>query len=162
MEAALALDLVKEMHSKSNGFVHVSQIVSDDDSTMRSLIKHETNHEKGKLPILVPQPNFLADPSHRIKVMSKPFFKMVCKTKDPSKCKTIDALRIKKYLGCYIYKNRHLSLDVFVKNSRAPVEHLFNCHEWCDSEWCRAKALTEKLHEGMMKQVSMVRNVKGD
>ena len=74
MEAALALDLVKEMHSKSNGSVHISQIVSDDDSTMRSLIKHKECHDKGQLPISVPQPVFLADPSHRIKVMSKLIF----------------------------------------------------------------------------------------
>ena len=98
-----------------------------------------------------PQPVFLADPSHRIKVMSKPFFKMVTTTKDPNKCKMIDALRIKKYLGCFIYKNRNLPLGEFVNKANAPVEHLFNCHEWCDSEWCYAKALTEQTTERVIK-----------
>jgi len=88
--------------------------------------------------------------------MSKPFFKMVSKTKDPTKCKTIDALRIKKYLGCYIYKSRNLPLDVFVKNSKAPIEHLFNCHEWCDSEWSWAKAMTDKSHEATITRSTMV------
>jgi len=81
---------------------------------------------------------------------------MVSKTKDPSKCKTIDALRIKKYLGCYIYKSRNLPLDVFVKNSRAPIEQLFNCYEWCDSERCWAKAMTEKSHEATIARSTMV------
>ena len=81
---------------------------------------------------------------------------MVTTTKDPSKCKMIDALRIKKYLGCFIYKNRTLPLNEFVKKGRAPIEHLFNCHEWCDSEWCYAKDLTEKSHERTMNLVNKV------
>ena len=80
------------------------KLVSDDESTMRSLLQHPSNHEKGQLPEKIPQPLFLADPYHRIKLMSKPFFKIVANTKDPNKCKMIDVLRIKKYLGCYIYK----------------------------------------------------------
>ena len=76
----------------------MNEIVSGDDSTMRALLKHNTNNNKGMLPTIIPQPKFLADSFHRIKVMSKPFFKMVTKTKDPSKFKMIDALRIKNTL----------------------------------------------------------------
>ena len=157
MEATVALDLTTEIYTNSKGKVHIKELVSDDDSTMRSLLKHQTNHDKGKLSCEIPQPIFLADPSHRIKVMCKPFFKMVSNTKDPSKCKTIDALRIKKYLGCWIYKNRLLPLDQFVQKSRAPIEHLFNCHEWCDADWCWSKALTEKSHEAVKNRSTMVR-----
>ena len=82
---------------------------------------------------------------------------MVSNTKDPSKCKTIDALRIKKYLGCWIYTNRHLPLAEFVNKSRAPIEHLFNCHEWCDAEWCWSKALTEKSHKAVKNRSTLVR-----
>ena len=96
MEAKLALQLTVEMYETSNEKIKRQKLVSDDDSTMRSLLQHSSNHEKGQLPDKVPQPVFLADPSHRIKVMSKPFFKMVTNTKDPNKCKMIDALRIKK------------------------------------------------------------------
>ena len=98
MEAIVALDLTTDVHTNSKGKVFIEALVSDDDSTMRMLLKHKDNHPKGKLSCMIPQPTFLADPSHRIKVMAKPFFKMVTKTKDPRKCKTIDALRIKKYL----------------------------------------------------------------
>ena len=151
MEAKLALELTKKLHIAKNERAYLKHMVSDDDSTMRSLLQHPCNHNKGLLPLTIPQPVFLADPSHRIKVMSKPFFKMVTTTKDPSKCKMIDALRIKKYLGCFIYKNRTLPLEQFVKKANAPVEHLFNCHEWCDSEWCYAKALTEQTMERVTK-----------
>ena len=26
---------------------------------------------------------------------------------------------------------------------KAPVEHMFGCHEWCDREWCWAKDVEE-------------------
>ena len=87
MEAKMALDLTVDLHAKFNGRIHLGKIVSDDDSTMRSLLKHKAVHPKGKLPCDVPQPVFLADPSHRIKVMAKPFFKMVVKSKDPTQPK---------------------------------------------------------------------------
>ena len=76
---------------------------------MRSLLRHSEHNIKGMLPPYIPEPDFLADPSHRIKVMAKPFVLMVTKTKDPNKCKMIDALRIKKYLVCFIYKIETLS-----------------------------------------------------
>ena len=84
---------------------------------------------------------------------------MVTKTKDPNKCKMIDALRIKKYLGCFIYKNRTLDLCEFVKKSRAPIEHLFNCHEWCDSEWCYAKCINENSHKTTLAQLEKVSDI---
>ena len=90
---------------------------------------------------------FKADPSHRVKVTSAPIFKMVTKTKDPNKCKQIDALQVKKYTGCCIYKNRDLPIDEFVAKAKAPVEHLFNDHEWCNKDWCWVKGLDERTHE---------------
>ena len=95
MEAKLALSLTEFLFDETQGCVYLNEIVSDDDSTMRLLLQHETSNDKDKLPPYIPEPDFLADPSHRIKVMAKPFFKMVTKTKDPNKCKMIDALRIK-------------------------------------------------------------------
>ena len=56
----------------------------------------------GKLSDSIMQPIFLADPSHRIKVMCKPIFAMISGTKDPDKCKSVDAKRIKRYTSYYI------------------------------------------------------------
>ena len=99
MEAKPALSLTTELFDKSKARLYLNEIVSDDDSTMRALLKHQSNNDKGRLPRNIPQPDFLADPSHKIKVMSQPFFNIVTKTKDPNKCKMIDALRMKKYIG---------------------------------------------------------------
>ena len=62
---------------------------------MRSNIKHKG--DKAKLPSNVPEPTFLADPTHRIKVMVRKIFGKAVKSKKPQKIKTIDALRLKKY-----------------------------------------------------------------
>ena len=60
----------------------------------------------------------------------------------------IDALRLKKYVSCYIVQHRNGDFETFVANAKAPVEHLFDNHEFCDESWCYAKELmfqTEQL-----------------
>ena len=84
---------------------------------------------------------------------------MVTQSKDPTKEKNIDAMRMKKYIACFVYKNRLLPIYEFVRKSRAPVEHLFNCHEWCDSDWCWAKNLTEKTNNALTNQMRMVSDI---
>ena len=153
MEAGTALDMTVEVYNSMEGRVFIETIVSDDDSTMRSHLQHESNG--GKLVETIPQPEFLADPSHRIKVMATPIFGLVKDTKNPHECKKIDAMRIKKYIGCYIYKNRNLPFDEFVNNARAPVEHLFDCHEWCNKEWCWAKELDENQHKVILQNMKI-------
>ena len=74
IEAKLALKLTVELFEKKKSNMHLNKIINDNDSTMRSLLQHTSNHDKGKVPKNIPEPVFLADPSHRIKVMSKPFF----------------------------------------------------------------------------------------
>ena len=115
--------------------------MTDDDSTMRSHLRNIING--GKLPDDIIQPNFLADPSHRVKVMCKAIFAMVSDTKDPDKCKTVDATRIKRYTSYYIRQNRSGPLLDFVANAKAPIEHLFNDHTWCNPSWCWSKEVQE-------------------
>ena len=66
MEAAAILDMA--IHSAAQMKFVVSTIVSDDDSTMRAHLRHKVDpnndKDKGKLPPWVPEPKFLADPSH--------------------------------------------------------------------------------------------------
>ena len=151
MESQVALELTIKVFNESNGRVYIEKIVSDDDSSMRAHLQNQSNDDKGKLPEEIPEPIFKADPSHRIKVMSGPIFKMVTKTKDPSKCKQVDALRVKKYTGCSIYKNKDLPIDEFIANAKAPIEHLFNDHQWCHEDWCWAKGLDKRTHEMICK-----------
>ena len=68
-------------------------------------------------------------------------------TKYSHKYKNIDALQIKKYIGCFIYKIRTLPLEEMVKRANTPIEYLFNCHAWCNLEWCWANQLSAKEQE---------------
>ena len=99
MESEVALNLTHSVFRESDGRVFVKHIVSDDDSSMRAHLQHQSSCKKGKLDEDVPEPNFFADPSHRIKVMSAPIFKMVTKIKDATKCKQVDVLPIKNTQG---------------------------------------------------------------
>ena len=145
MEAALAFDFVIKIDEMFKGLVYIKEIITDDDSTMRAHLKNITNG--GKLPDHILQAIFLADPSHRVKVMCKPIFAMVTNTKDPDKCKNVDATRIKRYTSYYIRQNRSRPLVEFVANAKAPIEHLFNDHSWCDASWCWSKELQEGTHK---------------
>lgn len=68
--------------------------------------------------------------------MCKSIFATVSDTKDPNKCKIVDATRIKRYTSYYIRQNRPGPLLDFIANAKAPIEHLFNDHTWCSSSWC--------------------------
>jgi hypothetical protein len=137
------LELCIDLHENSGFDIYIESVFSDDDSTIRTHLQHAEND--GKLPDHIPTPKFLADPSHRVKVMSSPFFKMAQgEKKDPMLCKKIKAIQLKNYIGCWIYQNNNLPIDQFMEKAKAPVEHLFDCHEWCDVEWCWAKQLSEK------------------
>ena len=140
MEASAALDLYLQLAGKGIGIEH---IVSDDDSTMRAHLSHIGTHKHGMLPLHINQPVFLCDPSHRIKAMVKDVFALALSSKENSECEKIDALRLKKYLGCYVGKNKNLPFKQFENKKKAPTEHLFGCHEWCDKEWCYDKELEE-------------------
>ena len=146
MEALLCRQLVEEIHFRSDGMMKVEDLVTDDDSTLRDHCSSEENG--GKLRSGVSQPKFLADPTHRTKVMVRPIFGLVQSTKNPDEVKMIDALRLKKYVSCYIVQHRNGDFETFVANAKAPVEHLFDNHEFCDESWCYAKELmfqTEQL-----------------
>ena len=92
--------------------------------------------KNAKLPKDVHQPIFLCDPSHRIKVMVKDVFALALMSNSKSECQKIDALRLKKYFGFWIGKSKLLPFQKFKELSKAPVEHLFGCHEWCGVDWC--------------------------
>ena len=63
----------------------VDVIVSDNDSKMRSFLKHPLicfqvqvlTTSKGKIDEEIPEPSILADPSHRVKVVAKHIFYII-------------------------------------------------------------------------------------
>ena len=79
MESALALSMVDDIFRNTHEKTFIGEMVTDDDSTMRAVLPH--NEKKGRLSPDVPPPKFLADPGLRVKVMGKPIFAKVSKTK---------------------------------------------------------------------------------
>ena len=107
---------------------------------MAKNIERIKKSDKGCLPLTVPEPTFLSDPSHRVRVLLRPAFMKSngpVSLERPSKA---DCLRLKVYYGAWIRKNRNLSLAEFSISSKAPINHLFGCHDYCSETWCPVKA----------------------
>ena len=152
MEATLAKNLLLEVHESTNGRVNVGQIITDDDSTMMKHCKSVDNG--GSLKIGIKEPKFLADPGHRIKVMIRSIYSKVTNTKKVDEAKNIDAMRLRKYIFCYINQNRAGNLPKFLANARAPIEYLFNNQEFCDSSWCWSKEIEENCFRNNVPKAS--------
>ena len=107
MEDGATLETVINLWNDSDDCLFIEYLVSDDNSSMRSHLKHIENG--GKLLAGVPKPSFLADRSHRIKPMCSPVYKMISNTKDPNRCKKFDFLRVKSIqVATYIKTEPHL------------------------------------------------------
>ena len=138
MEADAALHLYKLLYYNSDKQLTLEAIVADDDSTMRALLRwFSIINKRGRLPTEIPEPEWLADPSHRTKVIAKPIFNLANASKKISSCTKIDAIRFKKYVGYMLKRNRNRSISEISKASKAVIEHLFNCHDFCNIDWCR-------------------------
>ena len=125
MEAYEILEMVEDAFY--NSFFIIDAIIREYDSTMRAVLKRPYKNArgqvlkslKGKLHTEIPEPSFLADPSHRLKVVEKHIFSIVNKTRDLlCRCTKADALRLKKYWGYMIEKNREKQLNILVRQVR--------------------------------------------
>ena len=111
MEASAILNMVEDAFYNRFLIIHVT--VSDDDSTIQAVLKNPSKGSRGqvlksskeKLHEDIPEPSFLADSSHRVKVVAKHIFSIVKESRDlQCGCTKVDALRIKKYWGVHIKK----------------------------------------------------------
>ena len=118
MKAFAILKMVEDAFY--NRFFVVYVMVSDDDSTMRAVLKRPLigvqgqvmKTSNGKLDEEIPDPSFLADPSHRVKVVAKHIFSIVNKSRaHRCGCTKEDALRIKKDWGYMIKNNREKTIE---------------------------------------------------
>ena len=83
MEASAILKMVEDAYY--NRFFIINVIFSDNDSTMRAVLKHPSigvrgqvlNTSKRKLDVQIPEPSFLANTPHCIKVVAKHIFYIV-------------------------------------------------------------------------------------
>ena len=138
MEASVAQNLIVKRFEESRGKCRISTVVADDDSSMRKKCSHQ-----GGLPLNVHEPLFLADPSHRCKLISRPVFKLATAAKSVSKITKTDALRIKVYVCCFFNVNRkkNKSLEWMVEHVWCVLYHLFDDHHLCTPDFCWKKRL---------------------
>ena len=113
METSAILNMVEDAFL--NCFFVIDIIVSDNDSTMQAVLKHPSKgargqvlkSPKGKLHEDIPEPSFLVDPPHCVKVVAKHTFSIVNKSRDlRCGCTKAYSLWIKKYWVYMIKKKR--------------------------------------------------------
>ena len=111
MEASAIMKMVDDEFY--NRLFIIDIIVSNNDSTMRDVLNHPSKgaqgqvmkSSKGKIDEEIPEPSFLADPSHRVKVVAKHIFSIVNESRAQRYgCNKADTLRLKKDWG-YMIKN---------------------------------------------------------
>ena len=79
------------------------------------------SHSTKKLDEEIPEPSFLADPSHRVKVFAKHIFSIVNKSRSQRCwCTKADALQIKKYWGYMIKIIGKKQLNSWVRQVGSP------------------------------------------
>ena len=136
MESAAILEMA--VNAPKQGFV-LAVIVFDDDSTMRAHLQYpHVGDKKGKLPLWIYSPEFLADPSHQKKVVAKHFYALASAPVSSSRVTNDHAKRMKKNWGYMLQLNTQTPMNTFVEKSKAPLEHMFNNHKYCTVEWCQA------------------------
>ena len=75
-----ALSLLNKLDQSTNSKLYVEAFVTYDDTSIRSLLSHDLSPQdtgKGKLPLHIPEPKWLADPSHRTRVVARAIFALV-------------------------------------------------------------------------------------
>ena len=111
MEASAILKMVED--ALYNRFFIIDVIVRNDDRKIRAVLKHPSigvrgqimKSSKGKLDEEIPEPSFLADTSHRVKVVANHIFSIVNGSRaQRCGCTKADALQLNKYWG-YTIKN---------------------------------------------------------
>ena len=132
MESAAALEMA--VKAPEQGFV-LATIVSDDDSTMRAHLKHAgVGENKGKLPLWIYSPEFLADPSHQKKIVAKHFYALASAPVSSSRVTNEHAKRMKKNWGYMLRQNINTPISEFLEKAKAPLQHSFNDHEHCSDK----------------------------
>ena len=89
------------------------------------------------LPTEIPELEWLADPSHRNKVIAKSILNLDNASKKINSYTKIDFIRFKKYVGYMLKTNHNRSISEISNASKAVIEQLFDCHDYCNTAWCR-------------------------
>ena len=80
MEADAALSLGMKIDTKSGSKIYIEAFITDDGSSLKAILFHDLTKNKtgtGKLPLHIPEPIWLADPSRRIRVVARKMFAFI-------------------------------------------------------------------------------------
>ena len=136
---------MQQLETKYNGAIFLDYVVTDDDTKMKKYLTHPKYRPNGKkniggqLPLSIPEPNWYADPTHRAKCVAGAFFELTKGKKSASRAHKLDAFRMKKYYSYYIKQNRAKGIVWLAEHAMAPLDHLFDDHNLCNSSWCHSK-----------------------
>jgi hypothetical protein len=165
MESAGCLELVVQCFDKFNVIVH--RLCCDDDSSIRADCqwnnadymknnnttvvpmvakkvgknkgKMHPRPDKGKLPSHVPEPEFVADPNHRRKGLTRELIKLDKSNNDKRFTMTrMDSTRIGKNFGYMARTLKDRPHCEFVTAATAVLDHHFDVHDNC-GDWCKRK-----------------------
>jgi len=140
MEAQALVEMLVRAPEKHN--VSIAVIVSDDDSNGRAKAKHVSNG--GKLPTIIEEPKFLADPSHRKRVFARAIYNLAAAPKKTSKVTKGLAGHMKYCYGACIKRNRHLPAEELSQKVYNILDHVCGKHNGCDAAWCYDLKAEEK------------------
>ena len=76
----------------------------------------------------------MCDPSHRTKVVAKPFYALALQPKSISEATNVDAARIKKCYAYMIKDNWDKGIKQLKRAAESVILHLFNIHTKCDEK----------------------------
>ena len=113
----------------------------------------KADNEKISLNVQVSK-RFLADPNHRIKTTMKPIFALGKQAKKHTSCMTPLAKRIKKRWRAMLKQNKNKTLEEMMEKANNVLEHLFDCHDKCDSSWCYSKKALKEDKNIILKKVT--------
>jgi hypothetical protein len=165
MEPIACLEMVITMFDRFQ--VIVQDICIDDDASTRALLRWSNRDwmannnttvvptvaitkgknkgnpqkrpDKGKLPLHIPEPKFLADPNHRRKVWTGELICLATGNKSTKFTMTkMDATRLGKNYGYMIRSLARLPVEKYEDAGKAVLEHHFDNHAYC-GPWCPRK-----------------------
>ena len=110
-QSEAALEIVNNIYNDNKGKLFIKRIVSDNNSILRALLKHQSNHNKSRLPQHIPEPQFLADPGHRTKTVAAKIYDLSMLSKSQSTCSKGGATRFKMNFGYMLKRNRIKTLQ---------------------------------------------------
>jgi hypothetical protein len=172
MEAKGILQMVTDLWNKTN--LAVTTYVSDRDSSTRAVLSPvQTNEKKhkGLLPADHYPVEFFTDPNHIVRSFGSKCYKLSRMGKKKSEMSKSDAPRLKRNFSYWARRGNRGNIVIYRRQSRAVVEHHFNNHSYCTSDFCklvgkpeeelvkltkyRCKKINEKLYKQAMAALNL-------